>query len=138
MAIRSTICFQLPQALVKSHSSWHQHGQGAFIHGEEGSTQGDPLAMFMCGLGTLPLICQLKEETLQVEQPWLTNDTAGAGKLNTFASYSLDQQSWDPNMATAQNHTSASSWFQTTAEMKQLLPSQISTLKSQMAPDALH
>jgi hypothetical protein len=50
----------------------------AFIFSQDGMMQGDALAMAAYGLRLLPLICQLKEEFLEVRQPWYADD-AGAG-----------------------------------------------------------
>eukprot|EP00978_Attheya_sp_CCMP212_P002012 scaffold4137_cov26-Attheya_sp.AAC.2 len=41
-----------------------------FIFSMEGATQGDPLAMFIYGMGLLPLIRRLKSEVDDVSQPW--------------------------------------------------------------------
>jgi hypothetical protein len=40
------------------------------LFSKEGVTQGDPLSMFGYGIGILPLICRLKEESPEVKQPW--------------------------------------------------------------------
>jgi hypothetical protein len=46
---------------------------------KEGATQGDPLAMVMCGVGLLPLVRILKKAVSDVHQPWHADDT-GAGE----------------------------------------------------------
>jgi hypothetical protein len=48
---------------------------------EEGTTQGDPLAMPMYALAVVPLIRQLKSKVSDTVQVWYENDTAAAGKL---------------------------------------------------------
>jgi hypothetical protein len=58
------------------------HGHSVFIFSKEGVTQGDPLSMFAYGIGMLPLICQLKTEFPQVEQPWYANDAGASTKFD--------------------------------------------------------
>ena len=51
---------------------------GETIVSQEGTTQGDPLAMGMYALGTLPLIHELKPHARQV---WFADDATAGGKL---------------------------------------------------------
>ena len=51
---------------------------GETIHSCEGTTQGDPLAMYMYALASLPLIESLPAE---VQQIWFADDAGGGGKL---------------------------------------------------------
>ena len=51
---------------------------GDIILSQEGTTQGDPLAMAMYGLATIPLIRRLDGLCLQV---WYADDSAAAGRL---------------------------------------------------------
>ena len=44
--------------------------------------QGEPLTMIAYGIGILPLIKNLKQETPDVTQPWYTDNS---GALGTFA-----------------------------------------------------
>lgn len=48
---------------------------------QEGTTQGDPLAMPMYALATVPLI---KKLTTSVKQAWYADDAAAAGKLSNL------------------------------------------------------
>ena len=57
------------------------------ISSTEGTTQGDPLAMAMYGLATLPLIRQLQDTTPTVQQVWYADDATSAGS-------SLDLRAW--------------------------------------------
>ena len=53
-----------------------------FMQSREGVTQGYPIAMIAYGIGTLPLIKNIKWEIPDVTQPWYAdNDRA----LGTFA-----------------------------------------------------
>ena len=47
---------------------------------EEGTTQGDPLAMSMYAIGTLPLIRELAN-SVETKQVWFADDASDAGKL---------------------------------------------------------
>ncbi len=54
---------------------------GREILSQEGTTQGDPLAMQFYALATNPLISTLLLRAHEVSQVWLADDTTGAGKL---------------------------------------------------------
>ena len=56
----------------------------AFLSSREGVTQGDPLSMIVYGLGTLPLIRQLRAEFPEVEQPWYADDGGAAGHFTSI------------------------------------------------------
>ena len=57
---------------------------GETIQSEEGTTQGDPLAMPMYALATLPLIDQLPQDVTQV---WYADDACATGKLTSLCSW---------------------------------------------------
>ena len=54
---------------------------GGEIKSAEGTTQGDTLAMPFYGLGTRPILVQLKIIFITISQVWLADDAAGAGRL---------------------------------------------------------
>ena len=51
---------------------------GDTLQSQEGTTQGDPLAMSMYALATIPLIKKLKGSSKQI---WYADDAAAAGKI---------------------------------------------------------
>ena len=52
----------------------------------EGTTQGDPLAMAMYALGTLPLI-QISIPSNLVQQAWYADDATAAGSLTNLLNW---------------------------------------------------
>eukprot|EP00978_Attheya_sp_CCMP212_P026136 scaffold85322_cov36-Attheya_sp.AAC.1 len=60
----------------------NQNGTALFIFSMEGATQGDPLAMFIHGMGLLLLIRRLKSEVDDVSQPWFADDAGAGGKFD--------------------------------------------------------
>ena len=50
------------------------NGTASIIHGKEGVTQGDTLAMIVYRIGILPIINNLKQEIPDVTQPWYADD----------------------------------------------------------------
>jgi hypothetical protein len=61
------------------------HGKPSILYREDGTTQGDPLAMALYGLGQLPLIRHLRdsmgEESDDFIQAWMADDSSAQGKL---------------------------------------------------------
>ena len=57
---------------------------GGEISSEEGTTQGDTLAMAFYGIGTNLILRILREEVPDVKQVWLADDATGAGKLQAL------------------------------------------------------
>jgi hypothetical protein len=58
-----------------------------FVLSEEGVTQGDPLAMVMCGVGLLPLIRILKKAVPDLFQPWHADDAGAGGRFQKIRLY---------------------------------------------------
>ena len=54
---------------------------GEYLLPQEGTTQGDPLAMAMYAIATIPLICKLKSEATQI---WYADDAAAGGKAQNL------------------------------------------------------
>lgn len=59
---------------------------GTVLFSEEGTTQGDPLAMPMYALATVPLISRLGESS-EVVQVWYADDASAAGGLSSIRSW---------------------------------------------------
>ena len=78
-------CPPLANVLI---NTYRQHPQ-LFVDGEtllsrEGTTQGDPLAMVMYAIATVPLIHRLQHEVIQV---WYADDATAGGKLTNLRSW---------------------------------------------------
>ena len=52
------------------------------ILSQEGTTQGDPLAMPMYALATIPLLSKLKSNVKDVNQVWYADDASATGKVS--------------------------------------------------------
>ena len=59
---------------------------GETLLSEEGTTQGDPLAMSMYAVATLPLIKELGQ-CAKTKQIWLADDASDAGELNMIKTW---------------------------------------------------
>jgi hypothetical protein len=49
------------------------------IHSKEGITQGDCLAMSLCGVALIPLVFRMRKTILEALQLWYCNDAGAAG-----------------------------------------------------------
>ena len=63
---------------------------GKIIKSQEGTTQGDPLAMPLYGLSMVPLIMSLS--SVQVQQVWYADDSAATGSLPNLHQLWLNMQ----------------------------------------------
>ena len=74
------ICSTLANTLINTYRHDPElYIDGETIYSQEGTTQGDPLAMAMYAVGILPLILQLKSEAQQI---WYADDFSAGGKLD--------------------------------------------------------
>ena len=73
------ICPAMAHILINTYrNNSHLFVDGQCLLSEEGTTQGDPLAMAMYAIGTLPLVQQLDGIA---KQTWYADDSAAASKL---------------------------------------------------------
>ena len=77
------LCPSLATALINTYRAPSElYVDGDVLLSQEGTTQGDPLAMPMYALATIPLIRKLKSKVNEVNQVWYADDASGAGKAN--------------------------------------------------------
>ena len=75
-----SLCPSLATVLTNTYRSDVQlHIDGETLYSQEGTTQGDPLAMAMPAIGILPLIQQLSP--LQATQAWFADDATAGGHI---------------------------------------------------------
>ena len=67
---------------------------GETIHSRKGTTQGDPLAMAMYAIGTLPLILQLEHLANQV---WYADDSLAGGNIKSLKKWWDELQKLGPS-----------------------------------------
>ena len=70
---------------------------GQEIKSEEGTTQGDPLAMVMYALSLQPLISHLNIES-SAKQVWYADDASGAGKLDDIKTWWVRLNDMGPDL----------------------------------------
>ena len=79
------ICPAMAHILINTYrNNSHLFVHGQWLLSEEGTTQGDPLAMAMYAIGTLPLIQRLDG---MAKQTWYADDSAAASKLEHLRSW---------------------------------------------------
>ena len=66
----------------RAHSDLYIDGE--VLYSQEGTTQGDPLAMPFYALATMPLITKLSDS---VDQTWYADDAAATGKISCLRSW---------------------------------------------------
>ena len=75
------LCPSIAPALVNTYrSNAHLFVEGEVILSEEGTTQGDPLAMAMYAIATIPLIHQLSKAA-SAKQVWFADDATAGGHI---------------------------------------------------------
>ena len=81
------LCPTLSTILINVyHESTELFVDGIVLASEEGTTQGDPLAMPMYALATIPLISRVGE-SLSIVQVWYADDASAAGDLVSIRSW---------------------------------------------------
>lgn len=115
------LCPSIATALINTYRVPSQlFVDGDVLLSREGTTQGDPLAMPMYALATIPLIRKLKDNVNDVSQVWFADDASGAGKvhrlrewwdqINTlgpkFGYFTNPSKTW---LVTKEDHLSAAS-----------------------------
>ena len=76
-AMRKVLCPSLAKIIYRDDSPMFTDHE--VIYSEEGTTQGDPLAMHMYAIGTLPLICRLPNS---VQHIWFADEAVAGGQLH--------------------------------------------------------
>ena len=82
----SYLCPSISKALVNTYrEDIHLFIEGETLLSQEGTTQGDPLAMAMYAIATSPLIHRLKDK--KIRQVWFADDATAGGNLNHLRSW---------------------------------------------------
>ena len=80
-----SICPSLAPVLINTYrESSLLFVDGEFILSKEGTTQGDPLAMAMCAIGTFPLIKSMQSLSQQV---WYADDSAAGSSIQKLRNW---------------------------------------------------
>lgn len=76
------LCPSIATALINTYRARSElYVDGDVLLSQEGTTQGDPLAMPMYALATIPLIRKLKSMIDDVNQVWYADDASGSGQV---------------------------------------------------------
>ena len=82
------LCPSLATALINTYREPTElFVDGDVLYSREGTTQGDPLAMPMYALATIPLIKKLRQNWNDVSQVWYADDASAAGKILSLRSW---------------------------------------------------
>ena len=91
----------LSRALINTYRSLYINGET--LLSQEGTTQGDPLAMVMYAIATIPLIEKLVSDG--VKQIWYADDAAVGGDLVRIKKWWDDLQKFGPDYGYFSNPT---------------------------------
>ena len=79
------LCPALATPLINTYRAPSElYMDGDVLLTQEGTTQGDALALPMYALATIPLIRKLKDKVSEVNQVWYADDASGAGEINSL------------------------------------------------------
>ena len=82
------LCPSLATALINTYRAPTElFVDGEVLYSSEGTTQGDPLAMPMYALATIPLIKKLQCHLSDVSQVWYADDASAAGKIDKLCEW---------------------------------------------------
>ena len=111
IALQNTLrmCPSIAPALINCYcNDAYLFVVGEVISSSEGMTQGDPLAMAMFAIATIPLIHQLKESS-SANQVWFADDATARGKLQSLKQWWDELQRRGPDFGYYAN--AAKSWL---------------------------
>ncbi len=98
------VCPPLATALINTYrSSIDLYINGETISSLEGTTQGDPLAMAMYAIATVPMIQKIANDGVQ--QVWYADDAAAGGKLGSIRKWWDAIQTYGPKYGYFPNPT---------------------------------
>ena len=98
------VCPPLATALINTYrSNIDLYINGEIISSQEGTTQGDPLAMAMYAIATIPMIQKIANDV--VHQIWYADDAAVGGKLGCIRKWWDDIQACGPKYGYFPNPT---------------------------------
>ena len=82
----SVLCPSFARSLINTYREDSKlYIDSNYLLSQEGTTQGDPLAMPMYALGAVPLI--QKSANIDVSQMWYADDTSAGGSLQSLCSW---------------------------------------------------
>ena len=82
------LCPSLATALINTYRAPSElYVDRDVLLSREETTQGDPLAMPMYALATIPLIRNLKDSVSDISQVWYADDASGAGKITRLCEW---------------------------------------------------